>query len=161
MSLEISTLTKEASAGDIEAQLQLAELYETGFGVPTDRGQAAYWYRKAAEQGAAKAQSTLGQMYIRGIGVPEDYTEAVVWLEKAAWQGEAVAEANLAWCYQMGLGVEVDLTEALKWVFEISGIWSCRIHDIILVICTLMDWVLKETMLKLSAGITKPPHKDT
>jgi uncharacterized protein len=73
MPVDISNLTKEANAGDVDVQLQLAEMYETGFGVPTDRGQAAYWYRQAAEQGSAKAQSTLGQMYIRGIGVPEDY----------------------------------------------------------------------------------------
>ena len=77
MSIDIASMTKDANAGDLEVQLQLAEMYETGFGVPIDRGQAAYWYRKAAEQGSARAQSTLGQIYIRGVGVPEDHGEAV------------------------------------------------------------------------------------
>ena len=48
MAVNISTLTAEARAGEIEGQLQLAELLENGIGVPVDRGQAAYWYRKAA-----------------------------------------------------------------------------------------------------------------
>ena len=95
MSSEISALTKDANAGDIEAQIQLADLYEQGFGVSLDHGQAAYWYRKAAEQGASKAQSRLGQMYLRGIGVPEDPEQAADWLSKSAEQGDATAEVNL------------------------------------------------------------------
>ncbi|MBF8269408.1 MAG: TPR repeat protein, SEL1 subfamily [Gammaproteobacteria bacterium] len=83
MAVDISTLTDRANAGDLSVQLELAGLYETGTGVPIDRGRAAHWYRIAAEQGAAKAQSHLGQMYIRGIGVPKDHMEAVYVIRKA------------------------------------------------------------------------------
>lgn len=96
MSTGVSALTNDANAGDIDAQLQLAELYEQGFGVSLDHGQAAYWYRKAAEQGSDKAQSRLGQMYLRGIGVPEDYGQSVQWLSKSAEKNNATAQVNLA-----------------------------------------------------------------
>ena len=72
MAIDVATLTAEASSGDTESQLQLADMYENGFGVPLDYGQAAYWYRKAAEQGSAGAQTSLGQMYIKGKGVAEE-----------------------------------------------------------------------------------------
>ena len=82
MSADLSTLTEDANAGDIEAQVQLAERYEHGFGLSRNHGQAAYWYRKAAEQGSSKAQSRLGQMYLRGVGVPEDPEQASQWLSQ-------------------------------------------------------------------------------
>ena len=52
-------------------------MYNNGEGVPEDDGQAAFWYRKAAEQGDAKAQYNLGVMYDNGRGVPEDDGQAV------------------------------------------------------------------------------------
>jgi uncharacterized protein len=37
--------------------------------VPLDPGQAATWYRKAADQGYAKAQTNLGRMYANSHGL--------------------------------------------------------------------------------------------
>jgi len=73
MPIDISQLISEASSGNIDAQLQLADLYESGFGVPVDFAQAAYWYRKAAVAGSAKAQNQLGQLFISNRGVPQDH----------------------------------------------------------------------------------------
>lgn len=69
MSIDLSQLISDAGSGDLDAQLQLADLYESGFGVSVDLAQAAYWYRKAAEAGSAKAQNLLGQFFINGKGI--------------------------------------------------------------------------------------------
>ena len=84
MNTQLSSLTREANQGDIEAQFQLAELYAGGVGVAPDKAQAAYWYLKAAEQNSGKAQARLGQMYLDGAGVAEDHAQAIIWLEKSA-----------------------------------------------------------------------------
>ena len=57
MSADLSRLTSEAEGGDPEAQLQLAELYDSGFGISADRGQAVVWYRRAADQGSPRGLS--------------------------------------------------------------------------------------------------------
>jgi len=66
----------------------------TGEGVPQDYGEAAKWYRKAADQGNAKAQYHLGLMYAKGRGVPMDYVQALMWFNLAAAQGESLAAKN-------------------------------------------------------------------
>jgi hypothetical protein len=59
-------------------------LYVSGQGVPENKVQAAFWYRKAAEQGEADAQYKLGLMYDLGRGVPRDIVEAYFWYALAA-----------------------------------------------------------------------------
>lgn len=90
---------KSALAGDAHAQYMIGSCYDDGDGgVPggkADKGQAAIWYRKAAEQGYAKAQNNLGILYKRGEGVPQSYEEAAKWYEKAAQQGNQYAQFNL------------------------------------------------------------------
>jgi TPR repeat protein len=46
--------------------------YDNGRGVPQDYGQAAQWYRKAAQQGFAGAQINLGALYTNGHGVRQN-----------------------------------------------------------------------------------------
>ena len=52
-------IRKAALAGHSGAQLKLATLYENGFGLPKDGGQACYWYRVAAQNENAEAQKAL------------------------------------------------------------------------------------------------------
>lgn len=99
---------KKAQKGDPAAQMEVAERYRNGQGVPKDSAEAAMWYRKAAEQGVPKAQTDLGLMYANGEGVPRDYQEAVKWYHKAAEQGNAAAEHGLGIMYHNGFGVERD-----------------------------------------------------
>ena len=73
----------------------IGSLYDSGEGVPKDAGEAANWYRKAAEQGHADAQCRLGDLYYFGEGVPKDTGEAANWYRQAAEQGHAGAELNL------------------------------------------------------------------
>ena len=99
MPVDISQLVSDAGSGDIDVQLQLADLYESGIGVPVDLAQAAYWYRKAAETGSPKAQNHLGQFFINGNGVAQDNTQAFHWFSLSANQNQDSAQANLAWCW--------------------------------------------------------------
>ena len=106
---------KAAMKHNIDAQCQLAMLYDEGDGVPQDKAQAVKWYRKAAEQGLAKAQNSLGVMYENGDGVPEDKKQAVEWYRKAAEQGVAEAQNALGFMYDNGDAVPQDKAQAVEW----------------------------------------------
>ena len=75
---------KAADQGFVQAQYNLAAMYDSGQGVPQDYAEAAKWYRKAADRGFAQAQSYLGALYAKGQGVPRDYVEAYKWFDLAA-----------------------------------------------------------------------------
>ena len=64
-------------------QYQLGRAYERN----EQYGEAAGWYRKAAEKGNAAAQYSLGNMYANGRGVIKDAAQADTWYHKAAAQG--------------------------------------------------------------------------
>src|SRR4029077_13717515 len=57
-----------AQQGNAAAERGLGILYENGFAVPKDSGQAVEWYRKAAAQGDADAEYRLGERYLDGSG---------------------------------------------------------------------------------------------
>jgi len=73
-----------AAHGDREAQFYLGTMYTKGWGVPSDKAEAARWYRRAASQGVVEAQYNLGALYVRGEGVPQDLVQAYLWLALAA-----------------------------------------------------------------------------
>ncbi len=83
-----------AEAGDLEAQVSVAEFYLNGLGVTTDPAAAVAWYRRAAEAGDPVAQLNLGDLYARGLGVAPDPVEAFVWFDLAAQQGKRWAAAR-------------------------------------------------------------------
>ena len=78
-------------------------------------GQAAKWFREAAEQGDPAAQFNLGVLYETGQGVPQNYAEAVKWYHAAAEQGEPQAQFNLGVFYETGQVVPQNYEEAVKW----------------------------------------------
>lgn len=100
----------------MEAFCNLGVMYATGQGVPSDRTEAAKWYRLAAERGYAQAQHNLGVMYANGEGVSRDGVEAMKWYRRAAAQGYARAQANLGVMYAKGESVTKDSTEAVRWL---------------------------------------------
>ena len=66
----LSELRPLAEQGDADAQYNLGLMYDKGYGVPQDYGQARQWYEKAAAQGKTNAQYNLGVLYVNGHGVP-------------------------------------------------------------------------------------------
>ncbi len=104
-----------AEQGDADAQYYLGNMYTSGWGVPRDLAEAAYWYGMAAAQEHAEAQFSLGDSYDHG-DIPRDLAEAAKWYRKAADQGHADAMVMLGLMYQAGRGVPQDDAEAAKWL---------------------------------------------
>ena len=113
--LELAETRALAEQGDAWYQTELALMYHHGKGLPKNYGEAARWYRLAAEQEYSKAQANLGVMYGEGQGVSQDYSEAATWFRKAAEQGNSLAQHNLGLLYGRGQGVKQDYAEAYIW----------------------------------------------
>lgn len=103
-SQELPSLTARANGGDVDAQLRLAQMYDSGVGAPANAEEAEKWYRRAAETGSAEGQNGLGS----GAQAKRRYEEARRWYELAAQQNHAMAIANLGALYDLGLGVPQD-----------------------------------------------------
>ena len=79
------------------AQYWIGGLYLSGQGgVLQNSGEAARWFKNAAEWGLAEAQYELGRLYARGRGVTRDLPQALHWWKKAAVQGMEAAIIEVA-----------------------------------------------------------------
>jgi TPR repeat protein len=87
-----------------------------GYGLERDDGQAAYWYRQAAQQGHVEAQYNLARLYATGQGVPRDQEAALHWVRAAASQGYAPAQARFGMRYAAGSGISQDHRLAYFWL---------------------------------------------
>lgn len=105
-----------AETGDEVAEFYLGIMYENGRAVPQDAGQAAIWYRRAADQNLAKAQYYLSRLYSDGRGVAQDDALAVMWLRRAASQNYPEAQRALSLKYTLGEGVPQDYLRAYMWL---------------------------------------------
>lgn len=105
----------KAYGGQVEAQYELARMYEQGKGTRRDLGQALNWYRKSAGQGHEKAQARLGYMYLHGEGVDRNPQLAIKLLTDAAEAENVRAQHHLAEAYEQGAGVRRDSKKAIKW----------------------------------------------
>ncbi|MEO6209315.1 MAG: PEGA domain-containing protein [Gemmatimonadaceae bacterium] len=107
--------TREANAGNQQAQRNLAVIYDQGLGVNKDPAQAAIWFRKAAQTGNRDATFQLASMYEQGRGVPKDPKQALDWYRKAALLGDADSQVKLGRAYLNGDDVDKDEGEASAW----------------------------------------------
>jgi TPR repeat protein len=112
---ELADKIQKAEAGDLDAQKWLAYAYDAGDGAPANPGEAAKWYRKAAEQDDSWAEWGLGFLYLSGRGVPPSSAEAAKWIDRAASQGDSQAQYWLARLYFTGDGVPQDYMRAHMW----------------------------------------------
>ena len=105
----------DATRGNVDAQIELAELYDNGLGVIKSAQTAVEWYKRAAEQGNTMAQFEMAEHYINGNGIKKDEKKAVEWYKRAAEQGCARAQFEMAERYNTGNGIEKDEKKSLKW----------------------------------------------
>jgi len=103
----------KADPNDAAAMTLVGELYNQGLGVKRDFGDAAAWYRLAAQRGSPHAMAALGMMSLEGRGVAKDAKTAREWLEKAASAGEPLASFNLA-LVLLDHGGDTDIARAAK-----------------------------------------------
>lgn len=104
-------IRKSAVQGYVLAEMELANMYLQGDGVPQDAGEGMLWLRKAAEQRDSMAQFTLGY----SLELQGNAAEAVPWYRKAAEQGLALAQTALGFVYEQGKGVPKNDKEAVLW----------------------------------------------
>ncbi|MEE4358362.1 MAG: HNH endonuclease, partial [Desulfococcaceae bacterium] len=105
---------KSAEQGNIDAQVNLAIMYQQGDGVKQSFKNAAEWFQKAAEQGNTAAQNQLALMYWNGEGVEQNYAKAAEWYQKAAEQGDPDGQNYLGVLYDRGDGVPQDIVKAME-----------------------------------------------
>lgn len=82
---------KAAKRGNIEAQVNLANLYDDGKGCPQNPEKAVYWYKLAFRSGSPEAAYNLAMHYRQhGSGRWTQY-----WLEQAAQLGDKDARSEI------------------------------------------------------------------
>ena len=106
---------KTVEAGDTEAMLGLAAIYQGGRGRPPDDVQAAGLCRCAADLGSPDAMLVLSLLYSDGVGVTADKQQCLAWLNKAAERGQTDAMHVLALAYRDGELVATDKHKQLEW----------------------------------------------
>jgi hypothetical protein len=112
----IERLKRLANAGDPEAQVELAIMYELGKGVDKSNCNAFDLYRKAAEKGHVPAAYHMGRMFQEGKCANQNFAEAARWFRKGAEQGLADAQCGLGVLYFNGEGVSRDRAQACMWM---------------------------------------------
>ena len=112
----ITLLRPGAAAGHAPSQALLGRIYEGAL----ESGEAARYYRLAAEQGDPDGLYALGVLYLSGEGIPRDVVAAREWLLKAARAGHANAPTVIGLAYvRGGLGLsesDRQSREALPWI---------------------------------------------
>lgn len=99
---------RAAEAGDVEAQVRLAEIYELGELVNFDCQQAQKWYEQALLAGGFLGDYALGVAYMFGSKCRDlDWRKAYEHFSKAAHAGHLVSKfqvANILKLGHLGLG---------------------------------------------------------
>jgi uncharacterized protein len=110
LSAETQAVLAKAKAGDLKAQLEIAEAYDYGKGAPQDEKEALRWYQAAGSQGSAEAQNSAGSLLL----IRKDFGQAFEWFEKASKQNHAQAINSLAYLHDTGQGTKQDRTKGFE-----------------------------------------------
>jgi TPR repeat protein len=100
---------------DSVAQLNLAFLYQHGYGAKKCIRWAFEYYTKAAEQGSTDAQYNLGHLYQKHTNIKFNYRQAFKWFTQSAQGGNIAAQRSLAYFYLKGLDSDIDYELAFFW----------------------------------------------
>ena len=104
MKTDIVAIIDTAFEGNIESELVLGLLFDTGF-FGENPEKAFEWYKRAADKGSPLAQYILSGMFKAGNGTPIDYDEAFRYLQLSANLKFMPAIIQLALFYEEGIGV--------------------------------------------------------
>ncbi len=105
-----------ATAGNPDAEFNLAQAYKLGRGVTADLAQAEQWYQRAALQGHPQAEDNYGLALFQN----GKRAEAVQWLQKSASRGEPRAQFVLGTMFFNGDVVEKDWVRAYALIVRSS-----------------------------------------
>ncbi|KAI8888324.1 HCP-like protein [Backusella circina FSU 941] len=107
-----------SNQGDPNVQLNLAFLYQHGYGVKKCIRWAFEYYALAAEQGDIDAQYNLGTLYQKRTNMKFNYQHAFKWYTESAKGGNRAAQKYLAYFYLKGLATDIDYDIALSWYIK-------------------------------------------
>jgi hypothetical protein len=111
----VAWIRRAAAQRFADAEFQLGQIYEFGFGASPDTAQALTWYRRAAEHGSAAGQRAVAEFYRKGGVVAADAAEAARWYRRAADGDDLRAQFQLGQMYFDGVGVSRDYASAFVW----------------------------------------------
>jgi len=103
------------------SQVNLANLYWYGKGVPKNTKRAFELYRQAAEANYNMAFAPLGRIYASGNGAPQNHKRAFDLFKRGSESGVTEANYYLGFAYEKGRGVKQDLALA-KRNYQIAAI---------------------------------------
>lgn len=103
------------------SQVNLANLYWNGLGIPRNPKRAFELYRQAAESNYNMAFVPLGNIYATGDGAPQNHKRAFELFKRAAESGVVAANYHIGFAYEKGRGVKQDLALA-KRNYQIAAI---------------------------------------
>lgn len=92
-----------ADRGDPEALFQMAELHNSGCGVPYRPSHAYLDYKQAAERGHARAAMRLADFYTGSSAVSVDWNEGLFWMAVAARDPGLTARERQSIAYKQRL----------------------------------------------------------
>lgn len=116
-------LKRRARAGNVAAELRLAELYYYGIGTHPDARRVLRWYQRAARQGSARAELRLGDLYHYGLLVSPNQKRANKYYQRALAELRARAALHrqqapyaLGMAALVGRGRQANPRRALHWL---------------------------------------------
>lgn len=115
----VKYLTQAAEGGHVQAQVELADYYRSGFDeadLPRDHYAALQWYEKAALAQHAEAQMKIGEMHYNGEGAERNRYEGIRWYEIAAEKYYTPALIHLAGIYWDGTALPQDKPKAYSYL---------------------------------------------
>ncbi|SVD65759.1 uncharacterized protein METZ01_LOCUS418613, partial [marine metagenome] len=77
-----SWISLSANQGYLDAQHNLAEMYENGKGVKKNLEKAYEYYLSAARKGNLDSQKKVAEMYKEGIGTEKNIEKSEYWLKQ-------------------------------------------------------------------------------
>ena len=99
----VNLIIKAANTNDLLAQYYLAQCYEHGIGIPTDKTQAFKLYRKAAERGLPVAMKDLSRLYSNGIGVYQSTDKSTEWKNRYLQKNNNISFPDIVEVYNKGI----------------------------------------------------------
>ncbi|MBQ3725850.1 MAG: sel1 repeat family protein [Selenomonadaceae bacterium] len=117
----IKVLKKKISAGDLDAMMEYAQMYQNKFPeevTPAVAKKMVRCYKTCMKAGNLTAALNLGAMYYGGEFIPRDFRKAVRYYKKATRSDDLEtwlwAWTNLGYCYYYGRDIPVDDEKAFN-----------------------------------------------
>jgi TPR repeat protein len=119
MNIDIVGIIDTAFEGNIESELVLGLLFDTGF-FGENAEKAFEWYKRSADKDSPLAQYILSGMLKVGNGTPINHNEAFRYLQKSANLKFMPAIIQLALFYEEGIGVSKSIEKKINILKDVA-----------------------------------------